>query len=285
MGKKYDLYKFKEQPCYVIADIHGVFDRIIPFIKEFDYSNCLIVVAGDCGFGFKLFKDYKDEFNLINKFLRKKNITMLMIRGNHDDPRYFNEEKIKLSNFKLIKDYSVISMYYEGDDEMLGLPKFSMLCVGGATSIDRTYRINRYNKRILMALEQYPWINLEKIDEHLTKGYWEDEAPIYDEEILDEIKSDGLMIEKVVTHTCPKFCFPVDKSNITYWLGIDSTLEEVLDNERNVMSLIYDKLLSDGHILNSWTYGHFHFHNEEHINGIKFTALTNFDSVFDKEEF
>ena len=54
----------------------------------------------------------------------------MSIRGNHDDPDYFkDEERIHLSNFELIEDYTV--MEHNGK---------SIQFIGGATSIDRSKR-------------------------------------------------------------------------------------------------------------------------------------------------
>lgn len=40
------------QPILVVADIHGNFDIFEKEIKNKDIRNCVIIVAGDCGFRF-----------------------------------------------------------------------------------------------------------------------------------------------------------------------------------------------------------------------------------------
>jgi len=100
-----------------------------------------------------------------------------MIRGNHDDPAYFQEERIHHERFRCIPDYSVIQACGH-----------NVLCVGGAVSIDRDYR-KKHDSR------------------HLRSGvasYWADEMPVYDKERLDSI-SQELKIDTVVTHTAPSF--------------------------------------------------------------------------------
>ena len=53
----------------------------------------------------------------------------MFVRGNHDDPSYFQEEKICYERFRCVPDYSVI--------QACGL---DILCVGGGVSIDRLAR-------------------------------------------------------------------------------------------------------------------------------------------------
>ena len=61
-------------------------------------------------------------------------------------------------------------------------------------------------------------------------------------------------------------------------------LDKDLDNERKVLSKLYEKLLNDNHPIEKWIYGHFHEHNVEVINNIEFTALINCDYNFDVKE-
>ena len=124
-------------------------------------SNSVLICAGDIGVGFKNIEYYNKMFSTLNAVLRKMNSVLYCIRGNHDDPSYFNDNKINKSNIKLIKDYSVISV---GDK--------NILCVGGAVSIDRKYRISNYQRRLdsYMLLMQS---TLEDAMKHIFPSYWE----------------------------------------------------------------------------------------------------------------
>ena len=53
----------------------------------------------------------------------------------------------------------------------------------------------------------------------------------------------------------------------------DPTLMEDVQNEREVMCSIYQKLIKDGHPLLSWYYGHFHQSYNKIYNGVNFTML------------
>ena len=97
------------------------------------------------------------------------------------------------------------------------------------------------------------------------------------------------------THTCPSFTKPFGKENILYWLSRDSKLNEDIDKERNVMNMVFHKLKADGHTFDKWFYGHFHYHNVQYVDNVKFVMLdmcrngnydiydvqTSFDTIYD----
>ena len=95
----------------------------------------------------------------------------------------------------------------------------------------------------------------------------------YNEQALDELKLNNVQIDIVCTHTCPSFAKPIGKENIQYWLNVDENLEKDIDNERQIMDKIYNKLKEDGHPFKYWFYGHFHYHNQETIDNVKFIML------------
>jgi hypothetical protein len=71
-----------------------------------------------------------------------------MIRGNHDDPYYFNNKVFSYSNVELLEDYTILTV---GND--------NILCVGGAISIDRLYRLETDSKRVSNTLTQLLYDN------------------------------------------------------------------------------------------------------------------------------
>ena len=267
--KRIEVYS---KPIYVVADVHGAFDIFEKYINHNELSDCVIIVAGDSGIGFYRKNYYERIFSSMNNHFIEKNIHCYMIRGNHDDPYYFDGEQINFSNIKAISDYTIISN-----------DKCNILCVGGALSIDRKYRITNYWRKV----EDYATVmnvTLEEAKSKFLPSYWNDEVPIFDEDILNEIKENGINIDYVITHTSPSFAFKSDKNGIEYWLKIDDALDNDLNNERSIIDKLYEKLVTDGHIIKNWVYGHFHEHNDEIINNIQFTALMNCDFKFDVKE-
>ena len=217
-----------------------------------DFNNSIIIVAGDCGFGFEKEEYYIQTFNKYKNLLEKNNIFLYFIRGNHDDPSYFSENKINFSNIKTIPDYSIIQT-----------KNGNILCVGGAISIDRTWRkeeeirINKYKKN------------------HFKKRYWEDEKPIFNKDILDEISKENIHIDYVVTHTSPTIAFPTYKGGIREWSRVDKSLTADTRDERQTLMHIFNYLKENGHNVKEWIYGHFHSSNREVISNTLFVALND----------
>lgn len=254
MYKKYLIDKSINNVC-VVGDLHGKFNLLKFKIKESGITNTLIIIAGDCGFGFEKQEYYKQQYNRLKKILFEQNVFVVFVRGNHDDKTFFDGEKINFKNFIATPDYSVINVTTESGDK-------NILCVGGAISADRTDRIN------------YQQIKG-------NKSYWEDEFPIYEPTILNEIKSDGINIDVVVTHTSPNFAPLLNKNGTSSWLLVDSKLSKDLDNERQTITEIYNHIIQDKHPVKVWLYGHFHEHSVMYSNEeVKFVMLDMFGGKY-----
>ncbi len=229
---------------FVCGDIHGEFRSLVfKICSQCQISNAIVIVAGDCGLGFHSPKYYENELKHCGQQLRKHNVTVVLLRGNHDDPAWFIEQRQAADGFLIIPDYTVVRCCGH-----------NVLCVGGAISIDRRVRKN--------------W---QAADGHTY--YWPDEPPFYSPVLLDELRQLQLPIDTVVTHTAPSFCMPTDKNGIESWLARDNALLLDCEMERNTIDKIYEHLHADKHPLRQWFYGHFHLHNEASIDGIDYTAL------------
>lgn len=222
------------------GDIHGEFETIVYKLNQ--YENTVLIVCGDIGMGFYKDEYYYSLFKKLNSKLSKQNNHLLLFRGNHDDPAFFSGSFKKYPHIYLIPDYSVISVN-----------KTNVLCVGGATSIDRKYRI------------ETEWRTGKKT-------YWgEAELPYYDSEKLNGINQQfAHAIHLVATHTAPSFAYPTSKANIATWIAADEGLNDLLDKERAIMDQLFANLQKLQPNITDWYYGHFHEHKLEQHYSIDF---------------
>lgn len=275
------LYEVNTKRVICIGDLHGNFDTLYYWVKNFVLKNTAIIVCGDIGLGFHKVEYYKQTLKKLNSFCKKNNCNIFCFRGNHDDPTYFSENKLNLTNIKTIPDYSVIQTKLDGK------VTHNILCVGGGLSIDRTWRKQQDGVNAIK-YARYVGVSLSEAKTIVLPSYWEDEMPTFNEPALNELVEEGIKIDMVCTHTCPSFVGLKDKEGIRAWMERDEELEKDLNSEREVMDVLYNKLKEDGHPITDWVYGHFHRHMDEQIEGINFTMLDmcyNSKNTFDGIEF
>ena len=118
----------KPNICFV-GDIHGEFNSLQGLMKKTNFKDTAYIVCGDIGFGFCKKEYYSNIFNKLTRTASKLNCEFIFIRGNHDSKEFFDKRLINRKCFKTIPDYSVLQT-----------PSYNILCIGGAISIDRTYR-------------------------------------------------------------------------------------------------------------------------------------------------
>jgi DNA repair exonuclease SbcCD nuclease subunit len=245
------VYKYPDAKSLVICgDIHGDF---VPLVYEitvrYGMRDTLVIVAGDCGFGFEKPDAYNNIFQRIEKRLVQNNCWIAMVRGNHDDPAYFELQAdgntlIHHARWQTVPDYAVIQACGR-----------MVLCVGGAVSVDRQIR-----KR--------------EMERHLGKRYyWPNETVRYDAEALEAIRDAGLKVDTVVTHTAPSMCEFQSKQGLATWAQCDATLLDDCNAERAAMDDIIEHLKQDKHPLERWYYGHFHNSWHSEIDGVWFKML------------
>jgi DNA repair exonuclease SbcCD nuclease subunit len=230
-----------------VGDIHAEFNELISSLKKHDIRDMSVIQVGDFGIGFDLPKKELRRLKFLNEFLESKNIKLYAIRGNHDDPTYFNGEFNfdKFSNIMLVPDYTLITI----DDN-------NILFVGGAISIDRYA-----NPKVT-----HNWKSWGGRKE--GKNYWKDEGFIFDEDKIKSFRD----VDIVVTHTSPGFLPPLLKIGAEIWFESDPSLENELDKERRELSDMH-YLLRQKNNFKYWFYGHYHFSNLEIIEDIRYKLL------------
>jgi len=232
------------QSVVVCGDIHGDFHTLTSKLCiHYGMTDTLLIVAGDCGFGFDKPVYYEQVYSKDAGRLRKSNNWIAFVRGNHDNPAYFNEERIAHKRWRTIPDYSVISACGH-----------NILCIGGAVSIDREHR---KKEQARCALSQ-------------TGYYWPDEMPVFSKECIDALP---ISIDTIVTHTAPSFCEKQDHAFLHDWAQMDPTLIDDVSMERQTMDQIHDCIKQKGIPVQNWLYGHFHESWTSFIDGIRFKML------------
>lgn len=200
---------------YFTGDIHGEFMPLTyALTQRYCLKDCHVIVCGDIGMGFHKLNYYVDTFKTMNKKLVKNNIQLYFIRGNHDNPVYFNDtpEALKhFNNIHLVRDYTV-----------LHINKHNILCVGGASSVDKKFRIK-------------------------DVSWWEFEN------VLPYEKIDCENVDTVCTHCAPMFCNPPYER--ISWM--DDELDEKSRRDRTILAELYFDLLKHNEP-KFWFYGHYH---------------------------
>ena len=238
----------------VCGDTHGNHRVISHRVKSMDIRDTTLLHVGDFGMGFEKIHVERAELSMLNGVLSKRNCHLYVIRGNHDDPAFFDGSwENEFSNVHLLPDYSIINV--NGDD---------VLMVGGAISVDRRGRKMSIQVNAARGIE--------------STGYWYDENFVLDKEKLKDIKG----VRYVITHSCPKGVFPINKTHNKFEShGIfvegfvidgDDTLKDDLNKEREDIAEMYE-ILKKNNYISKWIYGHFHSHNAEYFDETDFICL------------
>lgn len=243
---------YREDFVVVCGDIHGDFETLVFNVVQKRIENAIVIVAGDCGFGFNKLSYYDILYEMkLHRKLEKQNVLLLMVRGNHDDPLFFDKELIDYPYMKTLPDYTVIHT-----------KSHNILCIGGAVSIDRKLRLSQMELNRILGKKRLPL-------------YWKDEPFRYNEEELRILEIENIRIDTVITHSAPDFCPPMSKGDVEHFCANDDELASDLEKERKDYTRLYDWLVMNQHPLSNWFYGHFHASaaSRDEITGTAFRLL------------
>lgn len=245
------IAQHKDCATFAIGDIHGEFKLLRDKINLYRIENSLGFVCGDFGVGFN-YNDPREpkkenkRLQELNTFLKKRNIFLYVVRGNHDNPSFYDGNH-NFSNLIFMQDYDVVEV---GD--------FTYIGIGGATSVDRKSNYHFKDQRG----HDYPG-RKEGVN------WWPNEKVVYDEEELNLIAG----VDVVIAHICPDFVYPpVLGGTVLKWMDCDPELKDELVTERELMGKIYNKL-SELSVIKQFIYAHFHQSHHEIYNNTKFKLL------------
>ena len=248
--------QFPEAKSIIVSgDVHGEFNYLVnKLCFQYEMKDTVLIVAGDCGFGFEQKGYYENIVRRNIKRMNEANNWIVFVRGNHDNPAYFDGTTFNHNRFVAVPDYAVLQACGH-----------TILCIGGAISIDRQDRKDSRAHRQNI----YP-----QSDNPLARNvYWKDEAPVYKAENLDTI-NEHFVIDTVITHTAPSFCELITKEGLEECAAKDEgNLLADVKAERQAMDDIHQHLLNNNHPITHWLYGHFHKSWHSVIGNILFKML------------
>ena len=169
------------------GDIHGDFIQLVfKLCVQYQMKDTILIVAGDCGFEKK--ESYENMVKQNVKRMNEANNWIVFIRGNHDNPAYFDGYTFKYKRFIAIPDYTILQAR-----------SHTVLCVGGGISIDRQYRLQAWEKKQVRSVSE------SSTDKLARNVYRSTEAPVFDKEKMVTISA-KYTVDAAITHTAPSFC-------------------------------------------------------------------------------
>lgn len=206
---------------FVVGDIHGEFTKLVNDITfKYKLTNSVVIIAGDSGFWYHKPGYYERLWYRMKKNLEKFNNMILCIRGNHDNPWYYNPANwTGFDRWRTVQDHEVL--------DILGT---KILCIGGATSIDQKHR--------------HEWNEREESRGSDRRIWWRTERP-------DKVQVSHLpnTVDIVISHEAPIQIGPVVSRSDDMSLEVYRNVCEDRDYLGTVLQEIKPK---------KWYFGHYH---------------------------
>lgn len=235
-GVKFNMnlkYTTSKVGLVFLGDIHGNWNCIKEFCEKF--TDYCIIQVGDFGIGFKHQIKEFHKLKKLSEVLEKTNNELFVIRGNHDDPSYFNgKKKIDLPNIKFLLDYSVIKF----QDTTIQI-------VGGGISIDRHIR-------------------------NVGKSWWQDETIQFCPDKIEKVDVLITHVAPTMFPICKAETNPMVKQFHELEYRYDTTknlLQELNDEKEQIQKL------SDLSECKTHYFGHYHITWTGIENGRKYCCL------------
>lgn len=230
-----------DRHLYICGDIHGEIKRLVHDATHRLKIRCAdIFVVGDFGAGFGRPNSMDVRYREIRSALEANDICLYTIRGNHDDPAFFDGQH----------DYE--RLHFLPDHKMIELCGKRIHPIGGAvsTDIDLIDPLTRKSRRT---------INESLIKHGSSKRvWWQNEALVQITEGLPE------SADIIVSHEAPLSFAPT----LTREPHMrEDTWQQVIKSRRYldyVLKTVKPPL---------WFYGHYHHHYEGCINEALYHGL------------
>lgn len=215
---------------WICGDIHGEVSGLVRDAVNRGISCADILVVGDFGAGFGRPKSMDVAYGKVRAALEKNDICIYTVRGNHDDPAFFDGKH----------DYE--RLHFLPDHHIIELCGKKIYPIGGAVSADIDFvdPLTRKSRRMVNdALIRYG---------STKRVWWPDETPS---------ASSGTLfpecVDIVVSHEAPlSFDPPLVRADHVH----DETWQKIVESRKSldcVLQTVKPAL---------WFYGHYHKHFE-----------------------
>lgn len=265
-------YQLEVSCAYAVGDVHENLLSLVRFIEIYDLRDCALFLCGDNGLGIMSDLAMREIFTALEMVCELRNIYILLIRGNHDNPAYYknNGPYSEFYRVKVLDDYTKVSLV---NPDVPGWV-VHVLCVGGAASVDADRRISDHRLDVNKFLKYHPdsGLSREEVEKKIPIDWWEDELPYFDEGKLSDLIT-TTNIDYVVSHTAPSFC-PKFHNTMPDWVS-DKDKGRAWE-ERLVMDKLHQWLMTCNLHLRLWFYGHFHEHNVTTQGNVTFYGLDQY---------
>ncbi len=217
-----------DTPVFLMGDTHGSTKVLAEFLSS--HSGVSIILMGDSALGFQ-----QGDMELLEGLAKDSGNHLYAIRGNHDNPSLFIDPP-QGEFLHLLQDYSELILNGR-----------RALAVGGAVSIDRTFRI-------------------------LGRSWWQGEALVWD---ADRVASLAGQVDILLTHAGvqPPSMLPLNIANPGLF-DRDPDLRFDLPQERNLLLDLIDHLQPA-----EWYFGHYHVSEAWQLNDRTRCRVLDIDEI------
>lgn len=231
----------EKRDLFICGDVHGKLKELVyqELKNKWKIKDADIVVAGDFGIGFGGPCSGQVAYDKVKAVLEEHNVTIYAVRGNHDDPSWFDGEH-DFERLKFLPDYVPIT-----------LSGRTILPVGGATSLDID-RKDQKGKTRRMYNDSYIRYGSRK------RCWWPEEH------VKEPPKGLPIRVDIIVSHEAPLGFLPVAirPSDVNYEVWNRAL------KDRQILDKVQYEVFCKW-----WFYGHYHEHNSGHVGDMLYRCL------------
>lgn len=221
--------KCAERQLWICGDIHGDLSGLVRNAVNCGMSHADILVVGDFGAGFGRPKSMDVAYGKVRASLEKNDICIYTIRGNHDNPAFFDGT------------HNYERLHFLPDHCMVELCGKRIYPIGGAVSADIDF-VNPLTRKSRWMIND----SLIKFGSS-KRVWWPDEAPTQIAECFPTA------IDIVVSHEAP---LPFDPPLVRADYVRNVTWQKIVES-RKYLDYILQTVKPP-----LWFYGHYHCHYE-----------------------